>query len=83
VAINVTNYIFIRNMSVHVAIISTNIYSHKQHTHLQSFITWQLVLTQNLRHHQATIQEHECIQKLSAISWISLPVILKMHLKCM
>jgi len=41
-----------------------NIYSYIQHTLLQLFITLQLVLTPNMDHHQAFIQEHECIQKL-------------------
>jgi len=48
-------------------IISLNIYSYTQHTFLQLFITWQLVLTPNMGHHQASIQEHECIQKLNTI----------------
>ena len=45
-----------------------NIYIYIQHTLLQLFITWQLVLTPNMGHHQAFIQEHECIQKLNTIS---------------
>ena len=38
---------------------------HTQHTLLRSFITGQLVSTPNIGHHQAVIQERECIQELN------------------
>jgi hypothetical protein len=42
-------------------------YIHIQHTPFGLFITWQLVSTSCISHHQAIVQEHECIQKLSNI----------------
>ena len=41
--------------------------NHAQHTPFRSFITWQLVLASSVGDHQAILQEHECIQKLSTI----------------
>jgi hypothetical protein len=55
-----------------------NIYSYTQHTLLQLFITWQLVLIPDMDHHQAFIQEHECIQKLNIVSCRSPVFTLKM-----
>jgi len=54
------------------------IYSYIQHTLLQLFITGQLVLTPNMGHYQAFIQEHECIQQLNTISCRSPVFTLKM-----
>jgi len=62
--IKVANEIFIRNILVRVAtIMSTNIYSHTQHTILRSFTTWQIVSTPKLGHHQAMIKEHDVYRK--------------------
>jgi hypothetical protein len=55
-----------------------NIYSYTQHTLLQLFINWQLVLTPNMGHHQAFVREHECIQKLKTTIWRSPIFTLKM-----
>jgi len=41
--------------------------NHTHHTPFKLFITWQLVSTSSVGHHQVILQEHECIQNLSTI----------------
>jgi hypothetical protein len=50
---------------INFVVIHVDVCSHTQHTLLRSFITGQLVSTPNIGHHQAIIQEHECIQELN------------------
>jgi hypothetical protein len=42
-----------------------NVFSHTPLTLLRMFIIWQIVSTSGTGHHGASVQEHECIQKLS------------------
>jgi len=44
-----------------------DVYNYKLHTRLRSFITWQLVSTPSIGHHEAITQEQECIQKLNTM----------------
>lgn len=46
---------------------SVDVYNHTQHTLVLLFINWQLVSTSSMGHHQANIQEHECIEKLITV----------------
>ena len=60
---------------------SFDVYSHTQHTDLRSFITWQLISTLCMGHHQAIIQEHKCTHKLNTKCMRSPTFTLKIHLK--
>jgi len=44
-----------------------DVYNHTQLTLSRMFIVWQPVSTSSICHHQATVQEEEHIQKVSAM----------------
>ena len=59
-----------------------NVDSHTQHTLFRSSITCQIDSASSIGHHQAIIQEHECIQKLRNIRQELCRFYIKILLKC-
>ena len=53
--------------------------NHTQQTLLLMLITWQLVSTSGMGHHQTIVQEHVCIQKINTMRWEISPCTLITH----
>jgi hypothetical protein len=65
---NEISVIFKQNIPIGVTItIFINIFSHNHRHFINNFMMWQPLLTPNFHHHQAMIQEYECLQKLNTI----------------
>jgi hypothetical protein len=56
-----------------------DVYIHTRHTPLRSFINWELVSTPSIGHHQAIMQDNECLQKLNTRRQEITPFHIKKH----